>query len=100
MPAVKPKLQQNEIAFKLRREGVYYVRNVKRAVFEQNGELTIVLRGEENPKYPIITDGLIQASILDDVGKTEEWLIDELKKKDTNLQQIYFLRNMIAEHSN
>ena len=60
---------------------MYYVRNVKRAVFEQNGELTIVLRGEENPKYPIITDGLIQASILDDVGKTEEWLIDELKKE-------------------
>lgn len=77
----KAKITANEIAFKLRREGVYYVRNVKRAVFEQNGELTIVLRGEENPKYPIITDGLIQASILDDVGKTEEWLIDELKKE-------------------
>lgn len=76
----KAKITANEVAFKLRREGVYHVRDVKRAVFEQNGELIIVLRGEENPKYPIITDGIIQTSVLDDVDRTEEWLIDELQK--------------------
>ena len=76
----KAKITANEVAFKLRREGVYHVRDVKRAVFEQNGELIIVLRGEENPKYPIITDGIIQTSVLDDVDKTEEWLLEELQK--------------------
>ena len=69
-----------EVAFKLRREGVYHVRDVKRAVFEQNGELIIVLRGEENPKYPIITDGIVQLSVLDDVDRSEEWLTEELQK--------------------
>ena len=56
----KAKITASEVAFKLRREGIYYVRDVKRAVFEQNGELIIVLKDEENPKYPIITDGVIQ----------------------------------------
>ena len=76
----KAKITAHEVAFKLRREGVYHVRDVRRAVFEQNGELIIVLRGEENPKYPIITDGIIQTSVLDDVERTEEWLTEELQK--------------------
>ena len=76
----KAKITASEVAFKLRREGIYYVRDVKRAVFEQNGELIIVLKDEENPKYPIITDGIIQSSVLDDIGKTEEWLIAELQR--------------------
>lgn len=53
---------------------------MKRAVFEQNGELIIVLKGEENPKYPVITDGIVQTSVLDDVDRTEEWLAEELQK--------------------
>ena len=76
----KAKITAHELAFKLRREGVYYIREVKRAVLEQNGELIIVLAGEENPKYPIITDGIIQKSVLEDVDKTEEWLLEELQK--------------------
>ena len=76
----RAKITASEVAFKLRREGIYYVRDVKRAVFEQNGELIIVLKDEENPKYPIITDGIIQSSVLDDIGKTEEWLIAELQR--------------------
>ena len=76
----KAKITASEVAFKLRREGIYYVRDVKRAVFEQNGELIIVLKDEENPKYPVITDGIIQSSVLDDIVKTEEWLIAELQR--------------------
>ena len=76
----KAKITASEVAFKLRREGIYYVRDVKRAVFEQNGELIIVLKDEENPKYPVITDGIIQSSVLDDIGKMEEWLMAELQR--------------------
>ncbi|WP_314271640.1 DUF421 domain-containing protein [Capnocytophaga sputigena] len=76
----KAKITANELAFKLRKEGVYYIRDVKRAVLEQNGELIIVLSGEENPKYPIITDGIIQKSVLEDVDKTEEWLLAKLQE--------------------
>lgn len=53
---------------------------VKRAVIEQNGQLIIVKAGDENPKYSVITDGVIQTEILEIIGKTEEWLIAESKK--------------------
>ena len=76
----RAKITAHELAFKLRKEGIYYIRNVKRAVLEQNGELIIVLAGEENPKYPIITDGIIQKSVMEDVDKTEEWLLAKLQE--------------------
>ena len=92
----KAKITAHELAFKLRREGVYYIREVKRAVLEQNGELIIVLAGEENPKYPIITDGIIQKSVLEDVDKTEEWLLEQLQKVGYNSPAEVFL----AEYEN
>ena len=92
----KAKITAHELAFKLRREGVYYIREVKRAVLEQNGELIIVLVGEDNPKYPIITDGIIQKSVLEDVDKTEEWLLEQLQKAGYNSPAEVFL----AEYEN
>ena len=87
----KAKITAHDLAFKLRKEGVYYIRDVKRAVLEQNGELIIVMAGEENPKYPIITDGIIQKNILEDVDKTEEWLLEELQKQGYNNVSEVFL---------
>ena len=87
----KAKITAHGLAFKLRKEGVYYIRDVKRAVLEQNGELIIVMAGEENPKYPIITDGIIQKNVLEDVDKTEEWLLEELQKQGYNSASEVFL---------
>ena len=70
-----------DVALKLRAQGVFQLKKVKRAVIEQNGQLIIVRMGDENPKYPIITDGVVQVEILETIGKTEEWLIAELNKK-------------------
>ena len=76
----KSGLSANDLAFKLRNQGIYSVKNVKRAVLEQNGQLIVVLKGDENPKYPVITDGKIQISTLESLDKTEEWLMDNLKE--------------------
>ena len=73
-------LTANDIAFKLRTNGVYSVRKVKRAVLEQNGQLIIVLQDEENPKYPIITDGTVQTNILEAIDKDTEWLQEKLEE--------------------
>jgi hypothetical protein len=77
----KAKITAHDLTFKLRREGIYYIREVKRAVLEQNGELIIVQTGEENPKYPLITDGIIHKGVLEDVDKTEEWLLEQVQKQ-------------------
>lgn len=76
----KSGLSANDLAFKLRSQGIYSIKNVKRAVIEQNGQLIVVLTGDENPKYPIITDGRVQINSLESMDKTEEWLMSTLKE--------------------
>ena len=76
----KSGLSANDLAFKLRSQGIYSIRNVKRAVIEQNGQLIVVLAGDKNPKYPIITDGKVQINSLESMDKTEEWLMSTLKE--------------------
>ena len=70
-----------EVALKLRAQGMFQLKDVKRAVIEQNGQLIIVRMGDENPKYPIITDGVVQVEILETIGKSEEWLTEKLKEE-------------------
>ena len=83
----KAGLTAQDVAFKLRTQGVYSIQKVKRAVLEQNGQLIIIQQGEENPKYPVITDGTIQHGTLESMDKTEEWLKEtllELGYEDTS----------------
>ena len=89
-------LTANDIAFKLRTNGVYSIKKVKRAVLEQNGQLIVVLQDEENPKYPIITDGTVQTNILETINKDTEWLETTLKEMGyDNISDIF-----LAEYDN
>ena len=65
----------------LRTNGIFSSDDVKRAIVEQNGQLIIIRSGEENPKFPIITDGQVQQDILSVIGRDEDWLLAELKKR-------------------
>ena len=87
----KARLSAHDVAFKLRTNGIYSSKTVKRAVVEQNGQLIIIQSGEENPKFPIITDGHIQNDILEVIGKDEKWLMDELKKQGIDKYSEVFL---------
>ena len=60
-------------------QGIYTVKDVKQAILEQDGQLIITFFGEENPKYPLVTDGSIQQTTLEMIDKDEEWLLAELK---------------------
>ena len=74
-------LSASDAALKLRSQGIFQLKEVKRAVREQNGQLIVVQNGDENPKFPVITDGVIQSDVLDTLSLTEEWLIDHLNKQ-------------------
>lgn len=74
-------LSASDVALKLRSQDIFQLKEVKRAVREQNGQLIVVQNGDENPKYPVITDGVIQSDVLDTLSLTEEWLIDHLNKQ-------------------
>ena len=74
-------LSAAEVALKLRSQGIFQMKQVKRAVHEQNGQLIVVQMGDENPKYPVVTDGVIQVDVLEYIGRSEEWLLDNLSKQ-------------------
>lgn len=74
-------LSASDVALKLRSQGIFQLKEVKRAVREQNGQLIVVQNGDENPKFPVITDGVIQFDVLDTLSLTEEWLLDHLNKQ-------------------
>ena len=89
-------LSAQEVAFKLRAQGVYSIRDVKSAILEQNGQLILTKTGEENPKYPLITDGVIQHNILEVIYKTEEWVTEQLAAQGIQDPSEVFL----AEYNN
>ena len=84
-------LSAHDVEFKLRTNGINSSKDVKRAVIEQNGQLIVIQEGEENPKFPVITDGQVHSDILEMIGKNEEWLIEELKKQGVDKQSKVFL---------
>ncbi|HFD1728315.1 TPA: DUF421 domain-containing protein [Enterococcus faecium] len=71
---LKNGLSANELMFKLRSVGIYEVEKVKRAVLEQNGQLTLIEFGDENIRYPIIVDGLPNFDVLELIHQDIEWL--------------------------
>ena len=74
-------LSAADVALKLRSQGIFQMKQVKRAGQEQNGQLIVVQMGDENPKYPVVTDGVVQVEILESIGRSEEWLLDNLSKQ-------------------
>jgi putative membrane protein len=87
----KAGLSAHDVAFKLRTNGIFSSDGIKRAIVEQNGQLIIIHSGEENPKFPIITDGQLQNDILKVTGKDEKWLLAELKKQGVDKYSDVFL---------
>ena len=91
----------HDLMFKLRAAGIYEIKTVKRAVFEQNGQLSIIQYGDENLRYPLIIDGQLDEDILDVVERDEEWVKAELAKQNLTVNQVYigeFLNGQLVTH--
>ena len=75
---------------------VFNITHVKRAVLEQNGQLLVVLSGEENLRYPLITDGTIQKNILAAIDKDEDWLMEKLTEQGYSSPLEIFLADYLS----
>lgn len=85
----KKGISANDLMFKLRTSGVYDTTQVKRAIQEQNGQFTIILYGEDNIKFPVITNGYINDDVLEMIDRDKEWLLQELNKQEVDVKNIY-----------
>ena len=82
-------LLAHDITLKLRMAGVYFVKDVKRAVLEPNGQLTVIQYGEQNARYPLILDGQIDDDALELIDKDRVWLKGELRTAGYELKDVY-----------
>lgn len=82
-------IQAAELKMKLRAAGIQYIKDVKRAVLEQNGQLSVVQFGEDNIRLDLITDGQINDFVLDLIDKDDEWLRDQVERQGYKIRDIY-----------
>jgi len=103
----KARLHTDELSMLLREQGIFSFSEVLHAVFETNGELSVVKMPAKDqatkadvkadvsiPPYmptEIISDGVINKKNLVELDLTEEWLLNKLKKKNVkNIEDVYF----------
>ena len=87
--ALKNGMSANDLMFRLRTEGITDIRYVKRAVLEQNGQLTITQVGDDAVKYPIIVDGQVNLYALETSNHDEAWLLTQLQAQHYTVSDIY-----------
>lgn len=79
----------------LRGQGVATIDQVKFAVMEQSGQLTILKNSEKNLCFPLITDGKLNIDVLDVLGYDRTWLMDQLAVQGyTRVEDVF-----LAEYS-
>ena len=79
----------DDLLTQLRLQGVKSIDKVKYAVLENNGNLSIFNDNSEYP-LPLILDGVIDYSVLKEIKKDYNWLIDILKKKNIELDEVFY----------
>ena len=84
----KQRYSIDDLLLQLRDHNIDSLRNVKYAILETNGKLSIVCYDNSNTlfPFPIIQDGMINIEYLAMINKDEEWLNSVLK--ENNIQSI------------
>lgn len=79
----------DDLLTQLRLQGVKSIDKVKYAVLENNGNLSIFNDNSDYP-LPLILDGVIDYSVLKEIKKDYNWLINLLKKKNIELDEVFY----------
>ena len=79
----------DDLLTQLRLQGVKSIDKVKYAVLENNGNLSVFSDNSDYP-LPLILDGVIDYNVLKELGKTYDWLINIIEKKNLELVDIFY----------
>lgn len=101
----KNKLEIEELRELLRLNGIFSIREVSYAILENNGELSVSKKAEEEPvtrkeiqnhfpenkpSYLLIEEGVIDSKALKQANQSEEWVKRQLQKLNYPLEDIQF----------
>ena len=79
----------DDLLTQLRLQGVKSIDKVKYAILETNGNLSVFNDDSDYP-LPLILDGVIDYSVLKEIKKDYDWVINILKKKNLELDDVFY----------
>lgn len=79
----------DDLLTQLRLQGVKSIDKVKYAVLENNGNLSVFNDNSDYP-LPLILDGVIDFNTLKEIKKDYNWLINNLKKKNLEVDEVFY----------
>lgn len=83
-------ISADQLMLHIRMEGLFSTKEVKSAIMETNGKLTIIDMQSATPKFPIISNGRINQDILEVIGHDEKWLLSSINEQGIeNIQDIF-----------
>ena len=85
----KLKYSLDDILRELRLKGIKNIENVKYAILEKNGSMSIFSDNSDYP-LPLILDGIIDNEALREIKKDYKWIISILKNKNIELNDVYY----------
>ena len=86
---IKLRYSLDDLILQLREQGVTSIEDVKFAILENNGNLSVFDKQTSYP-LPIILDGVIDYQVLNDINKTTKWVYRILKEKNIELEQVFY----------
>ena len=79
----------DDLLTQLRLQGVKSIDKVKYAVLENNGNLSIFNDNSDYP-LPLILDGIIDSTVLNEIGKDYNWVLKVLKNRNVELEEVFY----------
>lgn len=90
---VKQRYSLDDLLLELRNREIKNINDIEYAILENNGNLNIFkyenLKDNFYP-FPLVVDGVIQYDTLDNINKSDEWLIKYLNKREIFLDEIFY----------
>lgn len=82
-------LSADQLMLHIRMAGLQSTRDIKSAIMEPNGSLTILDKNSQNPKFPLISNAHVNEDVLDLIGKNQDWLLNQLKQDNCQLKDVF-----------
>lgn len=85
----------SELLSELRLKNVSKIEDVDYAILEQNGQLSVFLKGNMQSSigiaHAIIQDGKINYSALKEAGKSPDWVSERLQERNLKLKEAFLM---------
>lgn len=81
----------NELLSEMRIQGIGDISEIKYGIFEQNGKLSLLKKGEESLAHTVIIDGAYVSGDLTRLGYDEKWVERTLSERKLSKEDVFLL---------